>query len=43
VMWVLEEALGQLDTLTGPATLPFAEAAAPHGASAPGTPGDGEG
>jgi len=39
----LEEALGQLDTLTGPATLPFGEAAAPHGASAPGASGDGEG
>ena len=39
----LEEALEQLDTLTGPATLPFGEAAAPHGASAPGASGDGEG
>lgn len=39
----LEEALEQLDTLTGPATLPFGEAPAPNGASAPGTQGHGEG
>ncbi len=40
----LEEALEQLDTVNGPAPLPFGEAAAPPtGASAPGAPGDGEG
>lgn len=44
----LEEALEQLDSLTGPAALPFGEAVAPNGAAAPtgasatGTPGDGE-
>lgn len=44
----LEEALEQLDSLTGPARLPFGEAVAPNGAAAPtgasatGTPGDGE-
>ena len=37
----LEEALEQLDTVTGPAPLPFGEAAAPDGASGP--QGDGEG